>query len=100
MNAPLGQRVPAARRILHGRRQPRPRRAVRDNGPMQTEYAYRSARPDDYDGIVAVVDGWWGRPIAGALQRLFLDHFWRTSLIAEGPTGADGRPALAGFPSA
>jgi ribosomal protein S18 acetylase RimI-like enzyme len=64
---------------------------------MQTEYAYRSARPDDYDGIVAVVDGWWGRPIAGALQRLFLDHFWRTSLIAEGPTGADGRPALAGF---
>jgi ribosomal protein S18 acetylase RimI-like enzyme len=64
---------------------------------VQTAYAFRSARPDDYKGIVAVVDRWWGRPIAAALQRLFLDHFWRTSLIVEDPTGADRKPALAGF---
>lgn len=52
----------------------------------------RTASPADYDGIVAVVDDWWGRPIAGSLPRLFLDHFWRTSLVAE---NADG--SLAGF---
>ena len=39
--------------------------------------------PADYDSMVAVVDSWWGRPIAGALQRVFLDHFSRTSLVAE-----------------
>jgi ribosomal protein S18 acetylase RimI-like enzyme len=49
-------------------------------------------RPADYDEIVSVVDKWWGRPIAGSLPRLFLDHFHRTSLIAR---AADG--VLAGF---
>ena len=43
----------------------------------------REARPDDYDAIVSVVDEWWGRPIAGVLPRLYLDHFHRTSLVAE-----------------
>jgi ribosomal protein S18 acetylase RimI-like enzyme len=58
----------------------------------------RAARPDDYDTIIALVDQWWGRPIAGALQRVFLDHFYPTSLIAE---GADGALVgfLVGFPS-
>jgi GNAT superfamily N-acetyltransferase len=42
----------------------------------------RAARPEDYDKIIAVVDDWWGRPIAGALPRLFFDHFHRTSLLA------------------
>lgn len=51
----------------------------------------RTARPDDYESIVAVVDEWWGRPMARMLPRLFLDHFFATSLIAE----YDG--ALAGF---
>ena len=51
----------------------------------------RTARPDDYDAIIAVVDEWWGRPIAGVLPRLFLDHFHATSLVAE----LDGE--LAGF---
>jgi ribosomal protein S18 acetylase RimI-like enzyme len=54
----------------------------------------RVARPDDYDTIIALVDEWWGRPIAGALQRLFLDHFFRTSLIAE---RTDGGLRLVGF---
>jgi ribosomal protein S18 acetylase RimI-like enzyme len=59
---------------------------------------FRAARPHDYDSIIAIVDSWWGRPIAGALQRVFLDHFFATSLIAE---GADGGLAgfLVGFPS-
>jgi len=43
----------------------------------------RSARPTDYDAIAAVADAWWGRPILGVLPRLFLDHFHRTSFVAE-----------------
>ena len=43
----------------------------------------RAARPGDYEPISAVADDWWGRPILGALPRLFLDHFHRTSLVAE-----------------
>jgi ribosomal protein S18 acetylase RimI-like enzyme len=58
----------------------------------------RAAQPDDYDTIIAIVDGWWGRPIAGALQRVFLDHFFATSLIAEGAGGALAG-FLVGFPS-
>jgi ribosomal protein S18 acetylase RimI-like enzyme len=47
----------------------------------------RMAKPDDYDAIAAVVNGWWGRPILSALPRLFLDHFYRTSLVIDGPDG-------------
>jgi ribosomal protein S18 acetylase RimI-like enzyme len=43
----------------------------------------RTARPADYDQLARVVDDWWGRPVQQGLPRLFLDHFWRTSLIAE-----------------
>ena len=43
----------------------------------------RPARPEDYGPIVAVVDAWWGRPVAAGLPRLFLDHFFSTSLVAE-----------------
>lgn len=46
-----------------------------------------TARPADYDEIIAIVDDWWGRAIAGSLPRLFLDHFHRTSLIARAPDG-------------
>jgi ribosomal protein S18 acetylase RimI-like enzyme len=51
----------------------------------------RPARPEDYEPIAAVADDWWGRPIVGVLPRLFLDHFYRTSLVAE------RGDALAGF---
>ena len=47
----------------------------------------RSARPADYDAIAAVADDWWGRPILGSLPRLFLDHFYRSSMIIDGETG-------------
>ena len=63
---------------------------------MAKPFALRAARPDDYDAIVSVVDAWWGRPIAGALQRVFLDHFSSTSLVAE-RAAADGTTGLAGF---
>jgi predicted GNAT superfamily acetyltransferase len=43
----------------------------------------RTARPADFDTIIAVVDDWWGRAAARGLTRLFLDHFFGTSLIAE-----------------
>jgi ribosomal protein S18 acetylase RimI-like enzyme len=43
----------------------------------------RSARPSDHRWIVESVDQWWGRPVASALPRLFLDHFANTSLVAE-----------------
>jgi ribosomal protein S18 acetylase RimI-like enzyme len=60
-------------------------RPERHNRPMTeaTRYVLRSARAADYDTIAAVVDDWWGRPILPSLPRLFLDHFHRTSLIAE-----------------
>jgi ribosomal protein S18 acetylase RimI-like enzyme len=51
----------------------------------------RAATPADYDAIIAVVDDWWGRAMSTLLPRLFLDHFFGTSLIAE----QDGE--LAGF---
>ena len=47
----------------------------------------RTARPSDYDRLARVVDDWWGRPVQQGLPRLFLDHFWRTSLIAEKEQG-------------
>ena len=65
-------------------------------GTVESSYAFRVARPDDYDAIIVLVDGWWGRPIAGALQRVFLDHFFRTSLVAECPD-SDGEARLVGF---
>ncbi len=55
-----------------------------------SELVLRAARPDDYDAIAAVVDEWWGRAILGSLPRLFLDHFHRTSLVAEDATGLAG----------
>jgi ribosomal protein S18 acetylase RimI-like enzyme len=50
-------------------------------------YRARPAQPGDYDAIAAVLDVWWGRPILGALPRLFLDHFHGTSQVVDGPNG-------------
>jgi len=47
----------------------------------------RTARPEDYDAIAAVADDWWGRPVLSILPRVFLDHFYRTSLVADGEDG-------------
>jgi ribosomal protein S18 acetylase RimI-like enzyme len=57
----------------------------------------RMARPDDYDAIAAVVNDWWGRPVLPALPRLFLDHFYRTSLVVDDP-GGPNRPDGPGGP--
>lgn len=43
----------------------------------------RPAVPADYDAISCVVDDWWGRSVLAAVPRLFLNHFARTSLVAE-----------------
>jgi predicted GNAT superfamily acetyltransferase len=59
---------------------------------MTADISLRAARAADYDGIIAVADDWWGRPIHHALPRLFLDHFHDTSFIAERSGGV-----LAGF---
>jgi GNAT superfamily N-acetyltransferase len=50
----------------------------------------RVARPEDYDRIVAVIDDWWGRPVGASLPRLFLDHFWSSSRVAEDNRGLAG----------
>jgi ribosomal protein S18 acetylase RimI-like enzyme len=47
----------------------------------------RPARPEDYGAIAAAVDRWWGRPVLGALPRLFLDLFHASSLMIDGPAG-------------
>jgi hypothetical protein len=59
---------------------------------MTGDISLRTAHAADYDGIIAVVDDWWGRPVHRALPRLFLDHFHDTSFIAERSGGE-----LAGF---
>ena len=58
----------------------------------------RTARPADYDAIIAVVDDWWGRPVHRALPRLFLEHFHDTSFIAE-RSGGELSGFLVGFGS-
>jgi predicted GNAT superfamily acetyltransferase len=73
------------------------RRGVRSSGNVRSvvmtgDISLRTARAADYDGIIAVVDDWWGRPVRAALPRLFLDHFHDTSFIAERSGGE-----LAGF---
>lgn len=50
---------------------------------MDEEPLVRRASAADYDAIVNAVDPWWGRPVAAALPRLFLDHFAGSSLVAE-----------------
>jgi predicted GNAT superfamily acetyltransferase len=50
---------------------------------MDHDLQLRSAESADYDRIIAVVDQWWGRPVQAILPRLFLDHFYRTSIVAE-----------------
>ena len=54
---------------------------------MPGDIRLRRAVAADYDGIIAVVDDWWGRPVRHALPRLFLDHFHDTSFIAEDSGG-------------
>ncbi|NKY49899.1 GNAT family N-acetyltransferase [Nocardia vermiculata] len=49
------------------------------------DYTVRTARPEDFDSIIGVVDDWWGRAASRDLTRLFLDHFHDTSLIARTP---------------
>jgi ribosomal protein S18 acetylase RimI-like enzyme len=49
----------------------------------------RMASPADYDAIAPVIDNWWGRPILGSLPRLFVDLFYRTSLVIDGPAGPE-----------
>jgi ribosomal protein S18 acetylase RimI-like enzyme len=56
------------------------------------EITVREARPADFECINAVIDEWWNWPVSHMVQRLFLDHFFATSLVAEEPGGA-----LAGF---
>lgn len=65
---------------------------------MAGAISLRTARAADYDGIIAVVDDWWGRPVHHALPRLFLDHFHDTSFIAE-RSGGDLAGFLVGFGS-
>lgn len=37
----------------------------------------------DYEPVTAVVNDWWGRPVAVMLQRLFFEHFQPTSFVIE-----------------
>jgi ribosomal protein S18 acetylase RimI-like enzyme len=50
----------------------------------------RGVLPEDYDRVICLVDGWWGRPVSQALPRVFFDHFFATSRIAEDEQGVAG----------
>ena len=65
---------------------------LRSGGVNVDDIRLRTATAADYDRLIAVVDDWWGRPIRHALGRVFLDHFFATSTVAEDEEGA-----LAGF---
>ena len=65
-----------------------PSSSAANDGAMGTA-RIRTATPADYDGIARVIDEWWGRPVLGSLPRLFLNLFWRTSLIIDGNDGPD-----------
>ena len=54
---------------------------------MDESVAVRVSRPEDYDGVVAVVAEWWGRSVSPSLPRFFLDLFWSTSRIVEDKHG-------------
>jgi ribosomal protein S18 acetylase RimI-like enzyme len=62
---------------------------------MDRAIQLRPAEAADYDRIVTVMDDWWGRPVHASLPRLFLDHFHRTSIVAE--DGAELAGFLVGF---
>jgi predicted GNAT superfamily acetyltransferase len=70
------------------------RAALASNG-VDHDIRIRTAEAPDYDRIIAVVDDWWGRPLRHILPRLFLDHFHRTSFVAE--RGGDLAGFLVGF---
>ena len=53
-----------------------------------SETKLRTLRPEDYDFVIARINGWWGgRNLAPGLPRLFFDHFAGTSLAAEDAGG-------------
>ncbi|MET0188317.1 MAG: GNAT family N-acetyltransferase [Pseudonocardia sediminis] len=54
------------------------------------DHRIRTATPADYDPIVTVMDGWWGRTVSPVLPRLFLQHFHETSFVAEDASGLTG----------
>jgi ribosomal protein S18 acetylase RimI-like enzyme len=62
---------------------------------VTSDLTLRAATPADYDAIAVVVDDWWGRPVRRMLPRLFLDHFYATSTIAQ--AGDDLAGFLIGF---
>jgi len=58
--------------------------------PVIEAVQVRLARPQDYNRIVTVIDEWWGRPVSASPARLFLDHFWSTSRVADDEHGLAG----------
>jgi L-amino acid N-acyltransferase YncA len=70
-------------------------RSVRANRMMEREHPsgpqLRPLAESDYPVVTAKVDEWWGRPVRGALLRLFFEHFLPMSWAAE------GSGVLAGF---
>jgi ribosomal protein S18 acetylase RimI-like enzyme len=51
----------------------------------------RQLRPDDFHSIVGLAETWWGYPIGPFFHRVYFDHFFSTSFVAE----RDG--AIVGF---
>ncbi|HEV7204677.1 MAG TPA: GNAT family N-acetyltransferase [Jatrophihabitans sp.] len=56
----------------------------------------RPATPGDHDRILAVIDEWFGRPVAAKLPRMLLDHFGDTSRVVDSTAG-ELRAFLVGF---
>jgi len=51
---------------------------------MQKNITIRKAKPSDHASIISALKDWWGgRDLTAMLPRLFLNHFYDTSIVIE-----------------
>ena len=54
------------------------------NSSLTENFNLRQATPSDHTKIIAVLVDWWdGRDLTWMVPRLFLNHFYKTSIILE-----------------
>ena len=64
-----------------------------ENSDLPEGVNIRNSKPSDHPRIIKVMKDWWdGRDLTSMLPRLFLEHFYDTSLVIE-----DGKNELIAF---
>lgn len=52
-------------------------------GELSADLCIRELEPTDRGRVLAVIDGWWGRPMSAMLPRAFFGHFRDSSFVIE-----------------